>query len=473
MAASDAQPSPPRGTRRSALLVAVLVAVVAGVCTYAMMVVDRARVLHDLRLTAPRSAAAGTSIPVRAFVFDEIEEPWGPRIATDASIDVALVDASGAAGPTLALAAVEGYAAGSLAIPASASGEQRLVAVARVGGSVVARTELPLAIGEPARIARTQRSAHATQQLAVEALRPEAGHAPPPRLDVWIRGGACVPEEPCELVFDVGAPGFWVAIGEQRARASDAAPHLASLEHTVHGPEGELEVVVHDDAGPAARAGVRLAIALATPWLRVEPDGRLRVRPPPGRELVVLDAFRDDAWVATATLTGDALSGEPLALPFALPEGLHRLQARADPLGGERVMVAWVGSSPEQSLRLLADEEDVLVVPAAVTGYDAEVQRLATLRARVQLVAVCALILAIVLISVVVLRRGLDAAAEARALMVEAGDPEADSVRARRRSILGVVLIVAGIGLALATGAVLVLVRGAIVDPTLEALGGP
>ncbi|MDQ3036580.1 MAG: hypothetical protein M3Y87_29580, partial [Myxococcota bacterium] len=206
---------------------------------------------------------------------------------------------------------------------------------------------------------------------------------------------------------------------------------------------------------------------------------------PPGRAALVLDVFYEGRWVHTATIEPGEVS-----LPFELSRpGLYRLQAHADPFGGERaaaryVLLAAEGAEPslEPARAFLGDagiqlsdgtsdprmllagaEEEVRTLPTAASGLEADRARVASRQHRLHVIAAIALALGIAVVLITMLRRGLGAAAEARDVMREAGDAEASSPRTRTRMTIAVLAMVGAVAVALLAGAALILARAAIV----------
>ncbi len=456
---------------------------------YAVLVADRWRIDHELQLVAPVQARPGDTIPLRAFAFADVDDEDGGRLET-ASVEVVLTRGDGALATTSLRPSPVQSSEGSLEIPPSMRlGDASLLATARVAGHVVATVERPLRI-EP-QVVGMSLGGRTSARLSLRQLGPIEFDGPVVpligSLEVRVRGGVCVPDEPCEVLVDAG-PHLSVVFDpvpalEVRSASTEGGVHRVRV--VVHGAEAAttLRVVDASTGAPVAHRTVRLPVALATPWLDVatpaSPRARLRLRPPPGRSQLVVDAFQEGRWTATATM-----ASRDEVLPFELAPGLTRLQVRADPFGGEYVASRYVqvgdpaaegvGAAlriegldpPARDLpeaMLLADAEEAqLVLPDATSGLAADQARVEVARRRLHLAGGAALGIGVVIVVVLILRRGLRAAAEARAVLSAAGDPDADSRSARWHSVLEVVLLVAGVGLALIAGIALILVRGAL-----------
>lgn len=472
------------GAGRSELAVAGWVALGAVALVYAMLVVERQGLEHALHLAAPSEARPGSEIAIDAYVFDSAGASGSPELVR-AEIEVELyAGARRVGGTTLSHGALD-VAEGWLALPAE-PGEHVLRARALVGGEVVATSRRPLRIASDATGApELGRTAPLLMHFALGPVVVAAGALPPPRFEVLVQGGVCVPDEPCTLLLDLGAIGFDVELVPGPLVSLRGAPRLegstVAFGVAVGGPEGEADLVVRRDGVEVARRNVRLPVALATPWLGVDLERAragvldLEVVPPPGRSAVVVDVFSGTQWTRSVTLAAgstDDLLGAPLA------PGLYRVEARADPFRTERVTSrvvrvgdggdALAGLPPGLSREGLAFElaaaelESVgLELPAATSGIDADRATLEGHKRLVRSVALGGMALAIVLLVVAVARRGVIANAQAGALLREAG---ADDTRAaQRRATLTLVLAVAGLAFALAASAALVMARSIVI----------
>jgi hypothetical protein len=248
-----------------------------------------------------------------------------------------------------------------------------------------------------------------------------------------------------------------------------------ALTAVVHGPEGETELQFFRGDTLLARRTLRLPVALGEVQLELVPRAHvgapltLQVRGAQRNRALIVDVFEDERWVFTRTFAGGALD-TPRALPgFAFARtGPHRVQVRADLFDSEHaasrfVYVTPTASEPPPSLRAngtpppadraaaerrfafeaaLRDEAR-LPTPTPVSGREAAIARALARRARVRLVSAVALVALVGLLAVVLLRRGLEASREARALLREAGDTAAESAANRRRDTLTVVAVAA------------------------------
>jgi hypothetical protein len=94
-----------------------------------------------------------------------------------------------------------------------------------------------------------------------------------------------------------------------------------------------------------------------------------------------------------------------------------------------------------------------------VSGREAAIARALARRAQVRMVSAVALVALVGLLAIVLLRRGLEASREARALLREAGDDEAESVTNRRRDTLTVVAVAALVAVVFLAALAFVLAR--------------
>lgn len=472
------------GAGRSELAVAAWVGLGAIALVYAMLVVERAELQHALHLAAPAAARPGSEIAIGAYLFDNAAEGGVPALVR-AEIEVELVRGEDVLARTTLSHGPLDVAEGWLAVP-DAGGEHVLRARARLGREVVATSSRALSVAPDAPGApELGRTAPRLMHFSLGPVVVAAGQSPPPRFEVLVQAGVCVPDEPCTLLVDVGAVGYDVELAPGPSVSLRGAPRvegrLAALSLAVGGPEGEAELIVRQAGVELARRTVRLPVALATPWLSVDlaraRAGVLDVEvvPPPGRRAVVVDVFADTQWMRTVTIegsTGDLL-GEPL------PPGIYRVEVRADPFRTERVMsrVVRVGDGGAAlagapalgrdglAFELAAAEAESvgLELPAASSGLDADRAALEGQKRLVRTIALGAMMLAIVIVAVAVTRRGLLANAQAAALLREAG--AADAAVAARARTLSLVLAVAALCLGFATAAALVMARNLVIGP--------
>lgn len=490
----DAEPPTEAPTPRSLLLARLAVPIALAAIGYAVLVAQRWTVEHELQLVAPASVRPGDPIPLRAIVFDGIEDPDGGELVP-ARVDVELRAGDERVASTRLSPTPTRTAEGEIDAAPSTAGELLLVATARDDdGDVIATAERPLRVDpDAAPLPMTGRLGMPLQHLAAGPVIAEATDGAVPPLDVRIAGGTCVPDEPCELWIDAGdadaisieeAPSVTVA---QRSSRDGALIHLVVVPH---GPDVAVTLIATRLGQPLARREVRLPIALATPWLSAprvitrEPLA-MEAHAPPGRTALVVDAFEAGRWVHTGTLSPGAAE-----LPFALGRpGLYLLQAHADPFGGDRAASRYVLLAPEGSglsvdgarallgaagiqltdpegtdprLLLAGAEEELRALPVAASGLEADRARLAARRHRLHVIAALALALGIAVFLITMLRRGLGAAAEAREVMREAGDPDATSSRNRTRMTIAVLALVGAVAVALLAGAALLLARAAM-----------
>ncbi len=492
------------------LAVGVGVCVAGAVLVYAMLLAEGIGVRDELMLTAPEAARPGETIALRAYLYHDPENAEGPTPETG-DVDVELRDGSRIVShATLhpgALSSLEG----SIEVGSDVHGALYLVARARTGGHVVATVARAIEIADdaaPAADVDRVASPLAHFQLGpltqvgpglVATVEPGTLALPPPvvdTLDAWVVGSVCIPDVRCLVAVDVGIesvdPTLTDCAGVEvlpMLPVTAVATRYHVLPLVVHGPEGTCTLAAVSGAEGTrgqtlAHRTIRFPVALATPFFGVEtPMVYSTVRwaavAPPGRDGVVLDVFHDGRWRNTVTLAaGNDPSGalDYRDLTLALPAGVYLFEARSDALpntayvaprlvvvGGDAALAAAHDApalpgarGPELQFFLASHEQHGLALPTATSGLSDDRSRLDGHKRTARTIAFVGMAVGILLLVVTVLRRGLNADAEARALMVAAGVPGADDSSARRRGRFTVILTVLALGLACATGAALI-----------------
>jgi hypothetical protein len=504
----------PKRSRGVELAVGVGVCVAGAMLVYAMLLAEGVGIRDELMLAAPEAARPGETIALRAYLYYDPEAAEGPT-PEDGDVDVELRDGSRRLSHTALTSGALSSFEGSLAVPDDVHGALYLVAHARVDGQMIATVARGLEVAPDAPPAAD--ADRVASPLAHFTLGPlTADEVPPPlaavtepgaavalptpphvdTLDAWVVGGACVPDVRCLVAVDVGQldvdPQLTECAGVEilpMLPVTGVATRYHVLPIVIHGPEGTCTLAAVSTAegsrgATVAHRSIRFPIALATPFLGVEPasaDGHVRYAAvaPPGREGIVLDVFREGRWRSTITLAaGSDPSG---ALDFhdlpgdPLPPGVYMLEARSDALpstylaprlvivGGDAGLAqaaeapARAGAEgPELTFFLASHEQRGLVLPGTSSGLLDDRMRLDGRKRTARTIAFGGMAVGILLLVVTVLRRGLSADAEARKLMADAGVPNADDGAARRSGRFTVVLMVLALGLALTTGAALI-----------------
>lgn len=522
--------APPKRSRSVELAVGVGVLVAGAVLVYAMVLAEGVGIRDELMLAAPEGARPGETIALRAYAYHDPDAPEGPT-PEDAEVTVELRDDGGRVLTETALVAGLGTSReGALAIPPDARGTLYLVGRARgEAHAVVATVARPIEVADDAPPAPDlAREASPLSHFSLGPVVPIAAPAPPPvdpslptdlaaappplpradTLEARVVGGICTPEVRCTLTVDAGVTGVEPRLTDcTGAEPLPPAPVVGpesryhEVPFVVHGPEGTCNLTLvslteGSRGQPLAYRTIRFPVALATPSLAVTygategvPDVALVA--PPGRSGAVVDVFRDGRWVRTVTVEA---SSDPAAVAAYHPlggapllPGVYLLQARADALptdyvaprvfvvGGEPVLgtlhdpaIPAHASGAEAAYFLAGHEQHGLALPAAASGLADDRARLEARKRTTRTIAFAGMAVGIVLLVVAVLRRGLSADAEARAVMAAAGVPGANDAAARRRGRLGVVLMVLALGLALATGAALIAARDLALDAQSE-----
>jgi hypothetical protein len=444
---------------------------------------------YDLQLIVSGAVQAGELLPMRALLYENLRGLEGPRlIARD--LTVQLSDPRGRIyASTLLSAARAGYSdlEGALRIPPNLVGVFRLQASAELD-SLRVEVATQVRVGEVERAGVLGRPLRALQQFSEGPVQAEAGALAPSMLRVRVAGGACVPEEECRLLVHVGEPAaaIWIEANSTLTPSTAAAQPAAEttgvvpLSVVTHGPEAQLWLRADRAGVRVAHRSVRLPVALGAARLRLS-DTLWRAPALPELALLggeggcILDVFRDGAWLRTGSATSCSHERPP---PFAaLPAGVYRIQARRDPFASSSsgVALAYVlarGESKSQALRELARraiesdpgdrfaqacleideaaqpdaasfgylaavlEAGVIELPRAVSGYAATLDRLARTQAKLRWLSIVALALGAVSLALSVGRSGLRAAAQADAILLDAGQSGAGRRRARIRTML-------------------------------------
>ncbi len=458
---------------------------------YAVLVSEQWSVTHELQLVAPEEVRPGDPIPVHAFVFGGIEHSDGGELAL-AQVVVELRAGETTLHRANLRPSIQSTSEINLPPVADEMSGLQLIGTARnEDGEILATSVRLIDITTSARPRPLRgRIGLALQHLDLGPVMAETADFVTPSFDVRVAGGICVPEEPCELWIDA-LPADRITMEDtpqasvvQRSSVDQGLIHFVIVPH---GPEVAVELLASRLGQPIARRTVRLPLALATPWLsatRVASgfDVDIETHAPPGGEQLILDVFHDGLWIHTeATSPGHRL----ISLPDSGP-GLYLLQVRADPYGGERAATRYVlvSSTLEQThawldqagvrledppdidprMLLAGAEEEVRMLPEAVSGLEADRARVQERRHRLHVISATALGIGVLVIVVLLLRRGFGAVAEATTLMHAAGDSEAKSRRNRFRMTLSVLAIVGGVALALLAGAAILLSRAAMIE---------
>jgi hypothetical protein len=488
--------------------------VAPGLAAMALVLVlagERASIDQDLHVLVPSVALPNESLPLRALLYTQLTAPEGPVLRPQA-VDVRLESATGQLLAQTRLQPARGSLAdieGSLRVP-SALGEFRLVAQTRLDGRYV-RTQTLLRVAQAAPVQLPEgRSLRALQQFAAGPIHAEPGETPPSALHVRVRGGACVPEQPCRALVHVGNPAAMLRIeanstltpSPTAAEPSQLTDAIVALDFVTHGPEAELRLVAERAGRPVARRAVRLPIALAsmvvqtdtTPSHTAEP--RVRVFGADGS--CIVDVFAAGRWLRTGSC---AACQRDNAWPFAaLPAGLYRVQARSDVFSAQTAGVSSVyvrdPAEPTERMPTLLTaaardidasdsfvrqceaaptrcsdpaalaylsailENGVFELPPAATGYADRLTGIRERQTRLRSLSLLALALGGLSLGLHIGRRGWSAAVRARQLLQpQSLDPEFGR-RARLRSLALVVASVLSLALVFVVIALYVLARG-------------
>ncbi|MGE0787736.1 MAG: hypothetical protein AB7S26_18820 [Sandaracinaceae bacterium] len=456
---------------------------------FAVFLGEELAITHEVSLVAPRGAAPGDTLPVRAIVFQDIDRPLGASIA-DVPVDVGLFDAEGRALVERRLdRSALGGAEGDVLIPSDARGTLELRAFARDPegqplASAASRVELSTS---PPAAAVHGRLAGALQRLSLGPLEILEGGLPTDLRDARVVGAACAPEAPCTILVEAPAPGAAVAIERSPSVEPVGEPGaeragVVGLEVVTHGPEANAVLTASRASAVVARRPIQVATALATPGVSI-PRRLLRAGDPVELEVhlldahtAIVDAYLDDRWLHTATVAID--DDAPERLPFALAPGEWTLEVRGDPFSDEYAAVQRIaiGITPSLEAAPPGDDEDrfawiaadhevrVHDLPDPARGYERDAAELAQRQRLLRMSALAAIVLGLLVVVVVFVRRGVDATIEAQRVMEATEDPELNSARHRRRAWLSALALIATVVLAFVGAAALVIARARLYE---------
>ncbi|MBK8172202.1 MAG: hypothetical protein IPK60_17915 [Sandaracinaceae bacterium] len=474
----------------------------------AVMMGEKARIDVELQLFMQREVKPGEDIAIRGLLLTHLHDAEGPRLET-ARADLVLrtqggrVEARTRLVPTAAMSLE-----GSLHIPSNLSGRYYVEANAVAQGET-ARTFAALDITPRARPLTTRgRSAFFTQQESVAAMQRQPGETPPRVLEPRILGGACIPAAQCDVLVRVGEPASAVELVPSEAirplpladEARQETSSIVPVSFTLDGPEGETDLRATRGGRLVGVRRFQVPVALGEPSLSipesvVESPARpmLTIRNVETSRAIIVDGFRDGMWERTGVVSEEAAKQGPVAIPFApLTPGTWRIQVRTDPFTADSAATRMLrvverGTPPEAALRsaisldvtpsqpppgtdlralklhaayaLAAQERDRMNLPEPWSGQRESAEQIARAKWRVRVFGTIGLALIAIVVSLIVARRGLRSASEARALMAEAGDPGASDPKVRRRQTLTLLLMVALIVLFFVTTITFVIAR--------------
>jgi hypothetical protein len=480
------------------------------------VVTDSSHAIDDeLQLIAPEQARAGDPLPIRALLFRGLRRPEGPELARgDVDITLRAVNGDVLARSRLSASHARSFD-GALAPPAGFHGNARLEARARTDDEAVyAERWVRIADAAP-ELSWHARALAPLQAFAAGPVRAESGQVAPDALDVRVGQGACMPEHACELFVHVGEPAASVHLlathsatpDAQSMKPSQVTSGVVQLRAVTHGPEAQVTLRVVRDGLQVATRALRLPVALGVEPLLAPPERVLQAPARPALGLAgdadetgcIVDAFLGQRWLHSAALR-TCRGDEPL--PFALAPGVWRLQLRRDPFASESAsaFTLYVRAAGQDAATALAeigaaasqrDPDDalaravradpgafadrfaatagymlalldagVVALPAAASSYPRAVARALAERERVRGLSLLVLTACALLLGLLVLARGLRAAAEAGRVMEAAGEEPGRLDRQRARMALRVVATVTSLLLAFVAIAVYMIVRG-------------
>ncbi len=489
---------------------------------FALWSAQHLRLDHDLQLIAEAVARPGETLAVRALLFEHVAAAQGPNLAV-APVSLHLLDADGRVvaetllEPRQATQSMEG----EVVVPATLRGEASLSASARAPDGSRIECVRPLQIAEDAPLLVAQpRSAGALQTFAVGSVRPTTpdARAPKPFLP-RVLGGACPAELRCTLLVWVGEPASAVTVRSSAqvtvpvpSAPSGETAGLVTVEVIPHGLEAQITLEARRQGRLIAERHVRLPVALGEVGVfarasLLEPQEPLQLAftLPPGREHAIVDVFAGGRWRASESLP-EAAASELKLRPELIPSGtLTRVQGRVDRFSSEGAGTRVVyrraeGESARAALASIARlsgeaatalpselaEQDVqraaafllaplellrLPLPDAYSARPLQIAKLERKRAFLQFGVASVLVLSAILVGGSLMRQGLSAADEARAILDAARGEEgaaaepASTLRSTRLAKvgndarLGVILLVCAVALAFLAGALLIVAK--------------
>jgi len=512
---SRAVPGGPAGFARLAeVLGRVVIPAAAGLALVSIVVGGHWGLDRELHLIAAEQAPAGSWLPIRAHLYAGLNRPEGPALEP-ASIRVELRDRQQRvlAATTLS-SGHRGTLEGGLRLPANLAPHSGLRLRAQTTAEeppVHVERSLHVAAPAPSEPPRP-RALGRLSRLAAGPPRSRAGAVAPVPLRARVGGGACVPEQPCEIFVHVGDPPAAVHLlpsasvvpGSGSARPSRETRGVVKLLVSTRGTEAQATLIATRGGQEVARRGLRLPVALAADAI---PPGPRVVRAAEALKLglagpergCIADLFVDGRWrhsVSLRTCRGQ----EQLPLEGVVP-GTLRVQLRRDPFspGSAAVRIVYrrgPAETPAEALAALASaarrrapddllaarslisqdlpagseppeagylaallEAGIVQLPPAASSHPAAVAELLARRARVQSLAVWVVAMCGLLLALLLLQRGLRAGAEAGRIMGDAGEQPEALHRQHLRMLVRVVAVALSLLLAFTAIAMYVIAR--------------
>ncbi|MFK7990627.1 MAG: hypothetical protein AB8I08_31685 [Sandaracinaceae bacterium] len=441
---------------------------------------------HELQLIAPRQAPPNRPIAVSALLFEDLTDLGRPELVP-AEVEVWVVDGETEVARVTLTPSPAGAAMGS--IPGLPQGDFTVRALAIVDGQDAASLESRLRVAVDAQpLPWSPRLAHAAQHFSLEPVEPVGIAAVPEPFDMRVRGGLCVPETPCALLVYGGSPPVSLRLVGSAAITPGDPPDpaietrgLVALPFVAHGPDVSAVVEAMRGGELVARRGIQIPIALGTPGLeRIEDD------PPTFRAHVltdrpiIVDGFSRGHWERSWVFED---AGRPFVLDGAT--GWGRIQVRQNPFSSDHAASSFVvgheegDSGPFDGDSLQAPpgptplrrewvaavgSAGVIPMPDAVSGRAEDEARISARQGLLRGVALAAIVLGMLVLALVFVRRGVDAAVEAQQIMANTGDPELMSQRHRRRTLLSALAIVATALAAFLGAAAVVIARARLLE---------
>lgn len=501
-------------SRIADLMIRVLIPAIVAVLLIVLLLGEGGGANQDLQLLAPYQAAPGSTIGVRSLVLTGVRSPELTPAPLSSEADITLESEAGdvLARGELHIAPVGG-AEGELTVPADAPlGDYFLVARAQLSEEerLLVRRHFTV-VAEPEPSETRGHLARPTQRWELRAIE-AVGAAPVPSVfEARVVGGTCVPEQVCEIAVWVGEPAASISVAASMGiePVGDGSPEtsgLARIAVTIRAAEAIVTLEARRGGELVAQRAMQLPIAMGGVSLSVEPSGlapstpRLTAHHLDGDVAVVVDGYHEGIWLRSRSLAAEE-AGQGAPVPFELAPGLWRLTAHEEPLSASRaashlVFVPDAGEEASAAVRRLAahpeiarsgdplaagiaaggplpgspddvatflltlPELDEVPLPLWSSGITQANLGVDAAQGTRSWVIFALIVLGGLLVSVIVLRRGLVASEEARRLMAAAGVDDAQSASRKGKMTAYVVAATFFLLFSFAVAAALVLSRG-------------
>ncbi len=457
---------------------------------------------YDLQLSAPAHVAPGNLVPLRAYLFVPDNDQDAETQSTKIKVRISSERAISIEETTLTKISPLDGSSGMIRAPIE-GGAYSLIAIAEQAGRQIAHIRRSVRVSNRApSMVSNKRPLDRLQSFEAHSVQVLSNAPAPSHLELRVRGGACIPEEHCDVLIWVGNPAAKIGIEhssnvEVSQETEEERFGIIKATLIVYGPEAEIDLVASRSSVQIARRHVRLPIALGGLAIDVSNLAQIHVDGLEASRPLLVDAYRDGHWERTG-FVGEAKERTPFALPFpALEHGTWQIQVRSDPFssanaasrialianqeGNEIVALAQAALArdpqdefakriisrptyPEDTSRetreaFLAASLERFVYPqpefaSSRTQNAPRVQ--AEMKKRAVLAAIVIGAFAFLIVGVM-LRRGFQANKQAWGLMALASGTSGPSGQEKVRTTISVILIAISAGIVFAGGAIVTL----------------